>query len=30
MALRLTGAEDARPLPPDSPYALPNANPPGG
>ena len=30
MALRLTGAEDARPLPPDSPYALPNTAQPGG
>ena len=30
MALRVTGVEDARPLPPNSPYALRNANQPGG
>jgi hypothetical protein len=30
MALRVTGAEDARPLPPDSPYALRSAGRPAG
>ena len=30
MALRLTGAEDARPIPPGSPYALPSTAQPGG
>ena len=29
MALRLTGAEDARPIPPGSPYALPDTAQPG-